>query len=293
VIETSQDAVPAPATRSTTARLAPHLVLAAAYIALFAHPFSLLLDDWWNNPEAGHGLLLAPVALFLAWKSRAADIRSPNRSLGTAVLIAAIVLRYLSALAAEVFVMRFSMVLALVGIVLYFQGLSKVRRWWLPFTLLVLSIPLPELIVNAVALPLQFKASAIGAGLLKMRYVPVRLEGNIILLPERRLFVTEACSGLRSLTALLSLGVLAGGLWLATPISRILLVAVTLPVAVLLNGVRVFLTGFLVHFVSPKLGEGFLHATEGWLIFVVAFGILGSIAWGLGAVERRLRKAPA
>jgi exosortase len=118
--------------------------------------------------------------------------------------------------------------------------------------------------------------------------VPVRLEGNNLRVPGHRLVVTEACSVLRSLSALLSLGVLAGGLWLASPISRLVLIGLTLPVAVGLNGIRVFLTGFLVHFVSPKLGDGFMHLTEGWLIFLVAFAILGGFAWLLGAAERRL-----
>ena len=56
-----------------------------------------------------------------------------------------------------------------------------------------------------------------------------------------------------------------------------------------LNGVRVFLTGFLVYFVSPKLGEGFMHLTEGWLLFLVSFAILGGVAWILSALEGRFR----
>ena len=93
----------------------------------------------------------------------------------------------------------------------------------------------------------------------------------------------------RCLTALLSLGVLAGGLWLRYPWSRVVLVAAAIPVAVVLNGIRVFLTGFLVYFVGPEFGDGFMHVTEGWLVFVIAFGLLGGLAWLLGVVERRLR----
>lgn len=60
-----------------------------------------------------------------------------------------------------------------------------------------------------------------------------------------------------------------------------------IPVAVLLNGVRVFLTGFLVFFVDPKLGEGFMHMTEGWAMFVIAFAILGGFAWAIAWLENR------
>jgi exosortase/archaeosortase family protein len=85
--------------------------------------------------------------------------------------------------------------------------------------------------------------------------------------------------------------VLIGGLWLRSVPSRLLLIALTIPVAVAVNAVRVFFTGFLVYFVDPKLGEGFMHLTEGWALFVVAFAILGGVAWVASAVERRwLRK---
>jgi exosortase/archaeosortase family protein len=92
----------------------------------------------------------------------------------------------------------------------------------------------------------------------------------------------------RSLTALLSLSVLLGALVLDRVPSRLLLVASAIPIAILLNGIRVFLTGFLVYFVDPKLGEGFMHLTEGWLIFMVAFVLLGGVAWVFGRVERRV-----
>jgi exosortase/archaeosortase family protein len=76
-----------------------------------------------------------------------------------------------------------------------------------------------------------------------------------------------------------------GGLLLRSVPGRLLLLGAAIPVAVLLNGLRVFLTGFLVTVVDPRLGEGFLHLTEGWLIFVVALGILAALAYAVGAVE--------
>jgi exosortase len=143
-------------------------------------------------------------------------------------------------------------------------------------------------ILGSLALPLQFKASQLGTAMLASRHIPVLLEGNVIHLPDRSLFVAEACSGLRSLTALLALAVLAGGLWLRTPGARLFLVAAAVPIAVFLNGLRIFLTGFLVYFLNPAMGDGFLHYTEGWAIFVVAFGLLCLLAAALGIVEGRL-----
>lgn len=270
--------------------LLPFLATGLAFMVLFWQPITTLGHDWLENPEAGHGLLLAPVAIYLAWRRGRAPGAVGQPILGLALLTGAILLRYLSGLAAELFTMRMSMLGGLVAIIVITLGIKQVAHWWLPLTLLVLSVPIPAVVLGSLALPLQLKASQMGATLLEWRHVPVQLAGNVIRLPGRSLFVTEACSGLRSLTALLSLGLLIGGLWLRSPWGRALLIAAAIPVAMALNGVRVFLTGFLVYFVDPAFGDRFMHYTEGWVMFVLAFALLGALAWGLARVER-LREA--
>lgn len=264
---------------------APHLVTAVAFLILFWSPLQTLVRDWWHDPEAGHGLLLGPLAIFLAYRKGLVAESRPQRWLGLALIVCGVLLRYMSGLAVELFTMRLSMLIAAGGLVVFFLGFRQVLRWWLPVLLLVLSVPLPSVVLSSLALPLQLKASQMGAMLLEWRHVPVALAGNVIHLPGRTLFVTEACSGLRSLTALIALGVLIGGIWLKLPVMRVLLLLITLPVAMLLNGIRIFLTGFLVYFVDPALGEGFMHYTEGWVIFAAAFLILGGTAWILTRAE--------
>lgn len=263
---------------------APHVVTAIIFVVLFAGPIQKIVYDWWTSPDAGHGLLLAPLAVVLAWRKGVEDVR-PQPYLGLGLLVAAVILRVAGGLAAELFTMRLGMFTALLALIVFYLGAHQIVRWWLPLALLFLSIPLPAIVLNALSAPLQLEASRMGAALLEARRVPVLLTGNVIHLPGRSLFVTEACSGLRSLSALLALGVLVSGLWLRWPLTRVLLILSAIPVAMLLNGVRIFLTGFLVYYVDPGMGEGFLHMTEGWIIFVVAFAILGSLAWLMGRVE--------
>lgn len=270
----------------------PIVLTAIAFVALFQRPLRLLLSDWWTDPDAGHGLLLAPVSIWLAWKAGLLPTRRPAPLLGGAVLVAAVLLRFASELAAELFTMRFSMMLAGMGLVIFFTGFRQLRHWWLPAALLVLSIPLPELITSTIALPLQFVASKLGAALLAWRDVPVALTGNIIMLPGHKLFVSEACSGLRSLTALLSLGLMIGWLTLRTMPTRVALLLLTVGIAIVMNGFRVFLTGFLVYFVNPGLGEGFMHLTEGWLLFVASLGLVWLTALLMGLGERRFLTRP-
>jgi exosortase len=258
---------------------------ALAFVILFARPAQLLFDAWWNDPNSGHGLLLGPLSLYLAWKSGRAPKAMAQPLLGVAILLAAVLFRYAADLAAELFILRGSMIMAAAGLVVFYAGMRQLLHWWLPFVLLALSIPIPEVVLNSVALPLQFTASRIGAALLEWRHIPVMLTGNVIRIPGQELFVAEACSGLRSLTALLSLSVLLGAMFLRYWPIRIVLLLLAIPIAVIINGVRIFVTGFLVLFISPEMGEGFMHTSEGMVMFGAAFLVTGLVTWLLSKGE--------
>ena len=270
--------------------LMPAAATAIAFILLFGGTFASLASDWWNSPEAGHGLLLFPVAIWWAWREGVRPDAKGSPALGIAIVVVAVLARIAAGLAAELFTMRASMILAAVGLTVFYYGVRQVIHWWLPFVLASLSVPLPELVTQALALPLQFKASQMGAAMLQMRDVPVRLTGNVIRIPGQELFVTEACSGLRSLTALISLAVLLGALMLRSAVLRVILLLVAIPIAVVINGVRVFFTGFLVYFVDPKLGKGFMHITEGWLLFIVSLTTLTLLVQGAAFLERKFMR---
>jgi exosortase len=257
----------------------PLFVTGIVFIALFREAMTTLVSNWWSDPDAGHGLLLAPVALWLMWRRGLLEDRKAQPRLGAALLAGAVLLRYVSGLAAELFTLRISFLAAIGALIVFYFGVRQLRHWWLPAALLLLSVPLPSVVIGSLALPLQLQASQFGAALLESRHVPVVLSGNVIHLPGRSLFVTEACSGLRSLTSLLALGVLIGGLWLRSPWLRLGLVLLAVPIAMFLNGVRIFITGFLTYFVNPALGEGLMHYTEGWALFAVAFILVGAVAW--------------
>ncbi len=181
----------------TVRRALPWGLAILAFVVLFADPAKGLARDWWNDPDAGHGLLLAPVALWLAWKAGLRCDATPSPLWGGTLILGAVLLRALGSLAAEFFTQRFSIWLALVGITVFAFGWRQVRHWWLPFSLLLLSIPLPALITNKLAIPLQFRASKYGYALIEWRHIPVRQQGNVIVIAGQepgqvfQLFVAE------------------------------------------------------------------------------------------------------
>ena len=257
-------------------------------IVCFAPVIWGLIQAWLNIPDAAHGILIAPVAIWLAWRTGFVADARPARWTGSALVTLAVVANLLGRVAGVSTLPRAALWLAILGVVLWSGGVRQVVAWWLPLLLLALTIPLPESIIATLTLPLQGVAAKLGAGLLSTRHIPVLLAGNVIRLPGHTLFVSEACSGLRSLTALLSMAILVGALFLKYPISRVLMVALAVGLAIVVNGFRIFMTGFLVFFVDPKLGEGFMHLTEGYLLFLFSLAILAALTWAFSSVERRI-----
>jgi exosortase len=135
-------------------------------------------------------------------------------------------------------------------------------------------IPIPAIIFNQIAFPLQLLASRFGETAMGVANVPVLREGNVLILANTTLEVAEACSGIRSLVSLLTLAIVLGyvsdkRLWVRT------LVALSaVPVAVITNGFRVAGTGIAAHKFGPEAAEGFFHEFSGWLVFVAAFALL-------------------
>jgi len=267
-------------------------VTAALFLACFAPVIVGLVEAWLSLPDAAHGILIAPVAVWLAWRSGPVADPRPARWTGAALILIAVFANVFGRVAGVETIPRAAFLLALGGLTIWFAGWRQVLAWWLPFVLMALTIPLPESIIASMTLPLQQIAARMGASMLAWRHIPVLLSGNVIQLPGHTLFVSEACSGLRSLTALLSMSILVGALFLRYPISRVLMVAVAVGLAIFVNGIRIFMTGFLVFFVDPKLGEGFMHLTEGYLLFLVSLSVLALLTWGFLRVERRIGGNP-
>jgi len=137
-------------------------------------------------------------------------------------------------------------------------------------------IPLPALIFNQVAFPLQLLASRAGEMALSVLHIPVLREGNVIVLAHTTLEVAEACSGIRSLVSLLTLGIVYGYFIDPRGPVRVAVALSTVPVAVVANGLRVAGTGIAAHYYGPQAAQGFLHSFSGWMVFVVAMAaVLG------------------
>jgi hypothetical protein len=263
--------------RAGAKSLLPATITTIAFAILFAQPFALLLRDWWTLPEAGHGLLLAPVAVWLAFKSGLRADAKGNVVLGAFMLVLAILIRYMAGLAAELFTMRASMIPARwADSRSTTTASSSFCTGGCPSCWRVSPFRCPSSITQAMALPLQFKASQMGAAMLKaarFRFASPETSSA---------FRATNCSSRRRAAAAVTHRVAqprraARRTRAQKPITRVLLVALAVPSPWPSTAVRVFLTGFLVYFVDPALGKGFMHITEGGCC-----SSSRSRAWGCG-----------
>lgn len=151
-----------------------------------------------------------------------------------------------------------------------YWGLKTLNATRFPILYLLFMIPLPYLVFNAIALPLQMLAARGSARLLEFLQIPVYREGNIINLPHISLGIVKACSGIQSLVSLLAISVLLTRLGHLKGVPAILFTLSAIPIAVVANMIRIAGAGILGS-MNPDLAEGFFHLFSGWVVFVFAF----------------------
>ena len=271
------------------------IALAAAIVFLYATILAKLGADWWTDDNYSHGLLVPFIVGFIVWKEwdrlkRFAE--GPSLMLGGAMITFALVFLFAGTLGAELFTQRISLVMMLAGLVVYLLGLRVLNLLAVPFVLLLLAVPIPQIVFNRIAFPLQIWASQMAVWGIRLFEIPTIRKGNVIdILPRgatqtMSLEVVEACSGIRSLMTLVTLALILGyftrrddGGRFANMSGRDLtraaiLMAVAVPIAVITNAGRVTATGILTYYYGRQATEGTWHDASGWIVYVIALALL-------------------
>ena len=293
----------------------PALVIAAVAF-LFATVLTKLVEHWWTDENYSHGLLVPFVIAYLIWMNfddLKAAVGKPSFLFGGGFVIVALVMLLGGTLGAELFVQRIALVLMLVGVVVYFFGAKILQYLAIPFVLLLLSVPIPQIIFNKIAFPLQIYASRIAVWGIRLFEVPTVRKGNVIeILPDGAtqvilLEVVEACSGIRSLMTLMTLALILVYFTRKTASDKsdgwlsflnnldfwrgAILMFSAIPIAIITNAGRVTATGVFTYLYGKKATESFAHDMAGWLVYLVALIILIALNFALMKVFHRFERA--
>jgi len=297
------------------------IAIAVALAFVYFNVIVKLANDWWHDENYSHGLLIPFVVAFIVWQERkrlSESKRQPWTWIGGGGIALSLFMLWAGTAGAELFVQRVSLVFMLVSVVIYFFGARLIHLLAVPLFLFVLSIPIPQIIFNRIAFPLQLFASRCAVSAMWFLNIPVLRQGNVMeMMPRgatepKRLAVVEACSGIRSLMTLITLAVIyayftkpkgrsgAGndhkGSKLRTSLSSValwrslILIVSAVPIAILTNAVRVSGTGVLAHYYGTRVADGFFHEFSGWVIYIAAALLLFATAWIFDRIVPFVRK---
>jgi exosortase len=269
VLETAD----AKATLPSAVTLAGAVVIGGLLTLLYWNTVAGLVTDWWS--ESSHGLLVPPLVGYIVWLRRRTLAGTPacTDSRGLVLLAFGCALLMFGQFAGEFFISRVSIVVVLAGLIWTFWGMARFQTVGLPLLLLLTMVPVPLLVYNAAALPLQLLASAVATAIAQWAGVVVFREGNVIHLAQVSVGVAEACSGLRSLGSLIVMGLLVGFFLCKRFHSRLLLVLLAIPIAITVNVFRVSGTAILADY-DYRLAMGFYHTFSGWLVFLAGMALM-------------------
>lgn len=262
----------------------------------FARVLSQLFGVWDLDPEYSHCVLIPLISGVLIYRERAALARTPFEGswAGIAVILAGAGLWGIAELSTIWTIEQYAFLVVVYGLVLALVGPAAFRRLWMAMLMLVFTIPLPVFFSNSLSLRLQLISSALGVDVIRLFNIPVYLDGNVIDLGVYKLQVAEACNGLRYLYPLMTLAFIVAYFFRAPMWKRVIVFLASVPVAILMNSLRIGLIGVSVAYWGQKMAEGVLHFFEGWVVFMISTILLLLLAGalvGLGGQPMRLREA--
>jgi exosortase D (VPLPA-CTERM-specific) len=273
----------------------PWLMLAVAGGTLFYWQALASLGAAWQRPEYSYGPLVPLITAFMVLRElqrRPLLPDSGSRAPGLALVLLGLLLG-LAGNAAEIAdIATYGLILAIGGFILILAGPRQGLRFWPGWVHLVFMLPLPEVLYLHASTTLQDISARIGVGIIDALGIPVLLDGSIIDLGTYQLQVAEACSGLAYLFPMLSFGWLLALLYIGPNWHRGVIFLAAIPVAILMNALRIAVVGILVNHYGIAQAQGFLHFFEGWVIFMAATAVLYVVAMLLQRVAAGGRRYP-
>lgn len=233
---------------------------------------AVLLTD---SEDMAHGFFAPFVAGMFLWMNRerlTAAVREPS-GWGILLLATGALIAVPASLGSSTTLSRFGLLLSLAGCTMVLGGLPLLKAVRFPLALLLYTFPIPAVLYGEITMPLQLLASRLAEFSFELLGFSVLREGNIIELPNQRLSVVEACSGLRSLVTLSFFTAAYAYVMEDRNWVRFLLFGAAIPAAILINALRITLTGVLGHY-DPAWTKGTVHDITGWVCFAIGFGIV-------------------
>ncbi|SHI15731.1 exosortase/archaeosortase family protein [Desulfofustis glycolicus] len=246
------------------------VALFLAFLFVFMPVWKSLFIAWSTSDDYSHGFFIVPLSLYIVWQKRheLADTTKKSSWIYFPLVILTLAL-YLGARYAEIISLApVAMILFLGASIIFMFGWHVFRVCAFPLFLLFFMIPVPGQIYANLTIPLQLFVTKIAVFLVSLINIPIHNQGNVIYLTDHTLEVVQACSGLRSIMTLLTVGAIVAYFGLTGFILRVILFFSAIPIAIMLNVLRVLLIIFSFHYFNFDLTEGVVHTITGVAVFI-------------------------
>ena len=236
-----------------------------------------MLHQWWNIDTYNH-LLLVPFItgwLVMLKAGELAKVTPRPFAPGLLLVAAALGLWWAGRESGINLLAHAGAVGALQAAVVSVLGLRAALLLALPLAFATFLVPFGDEIIP----PLQFITADIAIALTHWSGVEASIAGIHIHTPAGLFIVAEACSGVKFLIAMVTLGVLVCFTRFDSWSRRAAFMAACVIVPVLANGVRAWATIYVAQFIGAERATGFDHIVYGWIFFAIVVALLLGGAW--------------
>jgi exosortase len=251
------------------------------FVAILYSPILYqLYSQRWDSIDYTHAYFILPVSLWLIWRKRKSIIPVPptaNESLKAIItLLIGLSMFALGWRKDYLFVSTLSLIPVSFGLLAYLYGPKAAGALRFPILYLLLMVPPPLGVLDAITLPMRYGVSTAAYLVLKSFFFPVIKDGLILSIDNQQVYLEPACSGFRSLITMISLGLLYAYLTKGSFKKKMILLVSIIPLALFGNLIRVCIICLLADYFGQDVAQGFFHYFSGIVIFIIT--LLG-LAW--------------
>jgi exosortase len=250
------------------------------FVAILYYPiFYQLYSARWDSIDYTHAYFILPITLWLIWRKRK-ELKSLKATGGGLqalfFLMIGLAMFTLGWRKDYLFVSTLSLIPVSFGLMAYLYGPKAAGAVRFPILYLLLMVPPPLGILDAITLPMRYGVSTAAYLVLKSCFLPVVKDGLILSIDNQQVYLEPACSGFRSLITMISLGLLYAYLTKGSFKKKMILLASIVPLALFGNLIRVVIICLLADYFGQDVAQGFFHYFSGFVIFIITLlGLVG------------------
>jgi exosortase len=152
----------------------------------------------------------------------------------------------------------------------FLLGKEALLRFLFPAAFLLFLVPPPLFLIDLVTSPLKLFLAYVAERFLTFTGYAAGRSGTVLFIGDYSIVVGDACSGLRSLIALMAVGAVYAYLQKMPGWKRGALFLAVIPISVFANFIRLILLALITYYFGEAAGQGFFHYFSGLLLFSIA-----------------------